>query len=167
MYRVEENDENVSEIDRSRLRHQKKHLVSCAHVSDEKKHDRFSMQNFYTADLELLEGYTKDQFSNGIPEERVTHLHLNSDNAGQHFNISGAIEYFTSLINDRGGETDCMYIYSLGAPGHGKGFFDSLGGVLKNKINTLIKGSKTGGDTSAGTNSGYISNVKDVHDELK
>ena len=85
------------------------------------------MQNFSTAELDWIERYTKDEFTNDITEGNFTHLHLHSDNAGQHFSSSGAIEYFTSLINDCGGATDCMYVYSFGAPGHGKGLFDGLG----------------------------------------
>ena len=71
----------------------------------------------------------KDEFAKDIQEGKVTHLHLHSDNAGQHFKSSGAIEYFTSLINDRGGATDCMYVYSFGSTRHRKAFFDGLGGA--------------------------------------
>ena len=127
----------------SLLRHQKRRLFSCAHVSDDKNHDRFSMQHFYTSELEWIEGYMKDEFSNDIPEGKVTHLHLHSYNSGQHFKSSGEIEYFTSLINSRGGATEFMYVYLFGAPGNGKGFFDGLGGALK-KIHNLVKGSKLG-----------------------
>ena len=108
-----------------------------------------------------------ENFKNDIPEGKITHLHQHSDNAGQHFKSTGSIEYFTSLIRDRGGTTECMYVYSFGAPGHGKGFFDGLGGALKNRIHSLIRGTKTGGDTIPGTDSGYIANVNDVHDALE
>ena len=60
-----------------------------------------------------------------------------------------------------------MYVYSFGAPGHGKGFFYGLVGAFKNKIHSLIQGTKSGGDKISGTSSGYISNVEDVHDALK
>ena len=60
-----------------------------------------------------------------------------------------------------------MYVYSFGSPGHGKGFFDGLGGALKNKVYSLIQGTKSGGENIAGTSSGYILNVEDVHDALK
>ena len=124
------------------------------------------MQHFSTADLEGLEGYMKDEIANDISDGKVTHLHLHSYNASQHFKSSGAIEYFTSLINDCGGATDCMYVYSFWAPCRGKEFFDGLGGALEKKHN-LIKVAKTGGDTIAGTNSGYIWNLMDAHDALK
>ena len=129
IYGVEDNNGNVSYIYRSQLCHQKRHVVSCAHVSDEKNHDRFSMQHFSTADLEWLEGYMKDELSNYIPEVKVTHIHIQSDNVGRHFKGSVAIEYFKSLVNDCCGATYCMYVYSFGDPGHGKGFFDGLGGA--------------------------------------
>ena len=125
------------------------------------------MQHFSTSELEWLEKCTKEEFANDIPEGKITHLHLHSDNAGQHFKSSGAIGYFNSLILDRGGAADCMHVYSFGAPGHGKGFFDGLGGALKNKIHSLIQGKKSVGDNIAGTSSGYILNVEDVHDALK
>ena len=38
-----------------------------------------------------------------------------------------------------------MYVYSFGAPDNGKGIFDGIGGALKNKIHSLIKGAKTVG----------------------
>ena len=131
-----------------------------------KNHYRFAMQHFSTADLEGLEGYMKDEIANDISDGKVTHLHLHSYNASQHFKSSGAIEYFTSLINDFGGATDCMYVYSFRAPCRGKEFFDGLGGALEKKHN-LIKVAKTGEGTIAGTNSGYILNVMDAHDALK
>ena len=60
MYRVEGNDGNVSDLDSNQLRHRKRHAVSCVCVSDDKKHDCFAMQHFSTAEIEWLEGYTKD-----------------------------------------------------------------------------------------------------------
>ena len=60
MYRVDDNDGNVSDLNRSQLRHRKRHVVSCSYVSDDKKHDRFAMQNLSTTDLDWIEGYMKD-----------------------------------------------------------------------------------------------------------
>ena len=94
------------------------------------------MQNFSTAELDWIERYTKDEFTNDITEGNFTHLHLHSDNAVQQFKITSATEYFTSLINDCGGATDCMYVYSCAAPGQRKGFFDGLSGALKNIYTT-------------------------------
>ena len=60
IYRVEDNGGNISDLYRSQLRHRKRHLVSWAHVSDDKKHGCFAMHNFSTAELEWLEGHMKD-----------------------------------------------------------------------------------------------------------
>ena len=167
LYTVEDQAGKTFNIERNRLRLRKRHSICCAHISDDKKHDRFAMQHFTTKELNWLEEYMKENFDNDIPEGKITHLHQHSDNAGSHFKSTGSLEYFTSLIRDRGGATECRYVYSFGAPGHGKGFFDGLGGALKNRIHSLIKGTKTGGDTIAGTNSGYIANANDVHDALQ
>ena len=59
-----------------------------------------------------------------------------------------------------------MYVYSFGAPDHGKYFFDGLNGALKNKLHGLFKESETSGDTIVGTGTGYICNVQDVYDTL-
>ena len=52
MYRVEDKDENVSIEERIRLRLRKRHVICCAHASDDKKHGRFAMQHFLSAKLE-------------------------------------------------------------------------------------------------------------------
>ena len=56
--------------------------------------------------------------------------------------------------------------YSFGAPGHGKGVYDGLGGSMKTKVHNLIQGSKTG-QAIPGVQSGYINNVEDVYDALR
>ena len=108
LYKVEDKDGGVFEVERSRIRLRKRHVVCFSHVSDDKKHDIFAMQHFSTAELEWLEEYTKEEFANNIPEVKITHLHIHSDNAGQYFKSFGVIEYFTSLILDHGGASDCM-----------------------------------------------------------
>ena len=168
VYKVEDKDGNTFELERDRLWLRKQHTVCCATVSDDKKHDRFAMQHFSTAEIEWLEEYMNNEFPNDIPGGKITHLHRHLDNAGQHFKSTGAIEFFTSLIRDRGGATKCSYVYSFGAPGHGKGKFDGLGGAMKNKVHSLIKGSKASNKNKIpGTESGYIKCVKDVYDALK
>ena len=54
MYIVEDNDGNVSDLDRSQLRHQKRHVVSCDHVSDDKTHGPFATKYFSTAELDWI-----------------------------------------------------------------------------------------------------------------
>ena len=106
VYTVEDQDGKTFDIERKRLRLRQRHSVCCAHVSDDKKHDRFAMQHFSTTELKWLEEYMNENFKNDIPEGKITHLHQHSDNAGQHFKSTGSIEYFTSLIRDRGGATE-------------------------------------------------------------
>lgn len=73
------------------------------------------------------------------------------------------MEYFTSLIDERGGPAKCKYVYSFGAPGHGKGPFDGLGGTIKKFIHGLITGTKTSlSEGIPGVECRYISNATDV-----
>ena len=58
-------------------------------------------------------------------------------------------------------------MYSFGAPGHGKGCFDGVGGTFKNKIHQLIKSTKTSMQGIPGTTSGYIGTVEEVYNALK
>ena len=60
LYRLEDKEGGVFEVERIRTRLRKRHVVCCAHVSNEKKHDRFAMQHFSTAELEWLEEYMKE-----------------------------------------------------------------------------------------------------------
>jgi hypothetical protein len=109
-------------------------------------------------EITWLEEFTKEVYS---------HVYLYSDNEGFHVKSTGAIGLFTSLIKDCGGATECNLVYSFGAPGHGKGLFDGIGGDLNNKIHSLIKGTKNNDGSIPGTKSRYIATVEDVHDTLK
>ena len=55
--------------------------------------------------------------------------------------------------------------YSFGAPSHGKGFHDGIGGCWKTKVDSCIRSSHTIGRLSY-TATGYIQNVRDVYDAL-
>jgi hypothetical protein len=116
--------------------------------------------------MEWIEKYLYANFCNYLPGNTITHLHCHSDNAGQHFKNTGALEFFMHLMHLRGGAGKCSYVYSFGAPGHGKGVYDGLGGSMKTKVHNLIQGSKTG-QAIPGTQSGYINNVEDVYVALR
>ena len=88
------------------------------------------MQHFTTHELDYLEAYMKIHFPQDIPEGKIVRLHQHSDNAS-HFKSTGAINYFTTLIGVRGGPSKTAFVYSFGAPGHGKGPFDSISGRWK------------------------------------
>ena len=99
------------------------------------------MQKFTTDEMKALEKYMNDNFPDDIPNGKITRLHQHSDNAS-HFKSTGAIQYFTTLINDRGGPTSTAFVYSFGAPGHGKGPYDGIGGRWKNKIDQALSSAK-------------------------
>ena len=101
-----------------------------------------------------------------IPQGNTVRLHQHLDNAGQHFKNTGALHYFTTLIIKRGGSSENAFVYSSGVPGHGKLFYDGIGGTFKNKIHYLIQSSKTSGVHTPGPDSGYINTVKYVFDAL-
>ena len=114
---------------------------------------------------QTLSRYMQENFPKDLFDGRIAKLLRHSDNAGQHFKNTGALHYFTTLILERGGPTKTGYVYTFGAPGHGKGPFDGYGGSFKNKIHSLIKSySQTG--NIPGTSTGYINEVKDVFDAL-
>ncbi|KAL7534418.1 hypothetical protein ACHAXR_005863 [Thalassiosira sp. AJA248-18] len=145
LYEITDKNGNEHNPKRSDLRHRQRHSVACGHVTDDKSHDRYAMQTFTTRELIWLEEYMltheNGRFQADIPDGKIVRLHQHSDNAGQHFKNTGAINYFTTLINDRGGPSKTAYIYSFGAPGHGKGPYDGIGGRWKHKIDQVIASS--------------------------
>ena len=132
IYGVTDAQGNTHTITRSLMRHRKRHSVATGHITDDKIHDRHAMQKFTTDELKYLESYMNENFPDDIPTGKITHLHQHSDNA-THFKCTGAIEYFTTLIDDRGGPSKTAFVYSFGAPGHGKGPYDGIGGRWTNK----------------------------------
>ena len=106
----------------------------------------------------------KENFPSNIPLGHITRLHQHSDNAGQHFKNTGAINYYTMLIDSRGGPSETVFLYSFGAPGHGKGPYDGIGGRRKNKIDQCMSTAESG--LLEFTASGLIQNVEDAHSAL-
>jgi hypothetical protein len=137
----------------------KRHTRAFGHVSDDKVHDRHAMQHFTKQELEELEKYMKQYFPDDIPQGRILRLHQHSDNASQHFKSTGALHFFTCLTTRI--TTLSAYVYSFGAPGHGKGPWDGVGGRWKSKVDQCSSSSETQGRLSY-TDSGYIQSVKDV-----
>ena len=166
IYRVEDNGGIMHDLPRASMRYRRQHTIRCGHVSNNKKHDRFAMQRFTRQEMEYLEMYWSKNFPRDLIDGRVKRLHQHSDNASQHFKSTGSIEFFTSLIEQRGGPSECMYVYSFGAPGHGKGVYDGVGGAIKNKVHSLIKATKTTHEPIPGVDCGYINDVKDVFETV-
>ena len=117
----------------SLVRLHKRHSVSTGHVTDNKIHNRYAMQHVSDHQLEHLETYLREYFLDDIPKGYITCLHQHSDNAG-HFKNTGAIAYFTTLINDRGVPSETAFVVLFGAHGHGKGPFYGIGGRWENKL---------------------------------
>ena len=165
LYEVTDAKGVVHTINRSDLRNRRRHSVACGHVTDDKVHDRRAMQHFTDHELKYLESYMKENFPADLPKGNIVRLHQHSDNAGSHFKNTGAINYYTTLINDRGGPAETSFVYSFGAPGHGKGPYDGIGGRWKRKIDQCMATAEE--ENLAYTSNGSIENVKDVYDALE
>jgi hypothetical protein len=107
----------------------------------------------------------KENFLADLPKGNIVRLHQHSDNAGSHFKNTGAINYYTTLINDRGGPAQTSFVYSFGAPGYGKGPYDGIGGQWKRKIDQCMATAVE--ETLVYTSEGSIENGKDVYDALE
>ena len=74
-----------------------------------------------------------------------------------------------SGVDDDGGVTITLLpfgiVYSFGAPGHGKGPYNGIGGRWKNKIDQCM--STVGTGLLECTVSGFIQGVDDVHSALE
>ena len=143
LYGVTDKNGMTHTIPRKDLRHRKRHSVAYGHVSDDKSHDRHAMEHFTNRELTRLEKYMCDNFPEDIPSGKLLRLHQHSDNASQHFKNTGAMNYFSTIINERGGPSLTAYVYTFGAPGHGKGPYDGIGGRWKQKIDKVIESSMT------------------------
>ena len=128
------------------------------HVTPDKKHDRHAMQHFTNNEIKDLEEFMKEHYPLDIPGGKINRLHTHSDNAGQHFKSTGSMQYYTSLPEDRPGTA---FIYSFGAPNHGKCWNDGIGGMMKNYTNGICESSMTSGILDY-TDSGYIQSARDV-----
>ena len=123
------------------------------------------MEHFTNRELTRLEKYMCDNFPEDITSGKLLRLHQHSDNASQHFKNTGAMNYFSTIINERGGPSLTAYVYTFGAPGHGKGPYDGIGGRWKQKIDKVIESSMTQ-ETLSYTSSGYVQSVTDVFHTL-
>ena len=163
IYEVTDAQGKKHSILRSLLRLHKRHSVASGHVTDDRIHNRHAMQHFTDHELKFLESYMNENYPDDIPKGCITRLHQHSDNAS-HFKSTGAIAYFTTLVDDRGGPSETAFVYSFGAPGHGKGPFDGIGGRWKNKIEQAMSTAMT--KKLEFTDTGYIHGVEDVYKTL-
>ena len=137
-YEVEYSDGQREFRQRSVLRHRCLKQEAHIGVSSDGKHDSYAMQHYVDAALVKLKPT--------IDEQKIHALLVHSDNAAQHFKSSKSLYYFSTLKknnkeNDDGVSANRSHVphfacvvWHFGAPGHGKGVWDGLGGVLKNYI---------------------------------
>ena len=126
-YEVEDSNGNKTEHRRADLRRRVKKQVAFVGITGDKKHDSYSMRYF-----------TKQEFDWFVESETLTSETINtiithSDNAGQHFKSSVSLHYYTTLKELFPGIT---FIWAFGTPGHGKGEWDGLFGMLKQWLRT-------------------------------
>ena len=86
MYQEEDWNGELHEVARSSLRLRHRHTICCGHITDDKLHDHFAMQQFTTT-----EKYISDHYPNDLIDGRIKRLYQHSDNASQHFKSTGAI----------------------------------------------------------------------------
>ena len=117
------------------------------------------MQHFTTQEMAELEKYMRDYFPDDIPDGKINCLHQHSDNASQHFKNTGVIHFFTCMHHQV--PRFAVFVYTFGAPGHGKGPWYGIGARWKNKVDQCSSSSEVQGRFSY-THSGYIESVRDV-----
>jgi hypothetical protein len=101
-------------------------------VSDSKLHDTFFVRHFISDTLLERDGWLLNQTREPGLSSRIKAIDICSDGAAAHFKQKGSIHFLSSLQT-------FSYTWVFGCPGHGKGTWDGLGGIVKNKTGKLIK----------------------------
>ena len=122
------------EVQREQVHRRKFRIIPVPGVSDAKHHDTYFVQAYlskHLLDTELGWLYTQTDFNDPGLAQRITTLLFRSDGAASHFKQKGTMHYLTIL---RRMYPQFRIVWSVGCPGHGKGIWDGLGGVIKNKV---------------------------------
>jgi hypothetical protein len=105
--------------------------------SDDKYHDTYFVPKKFRDIFFRDEGWFKKQtaqFNN-----RFTHLLINSDGAVSHFKQKYTLQFICQLkLVIQNNYKILRLTWLFGCPGHGKGTWDGLGGVVKNKLCRMI-----------------------------
>lgn len=101
-------------------------------VSDSKLHDTFFVRHFLSHTLLGSDGWLLNRTREPGLSTRIKAIDICSDGAAAHFKQKGSIHFLSSL-------NTFSYTWVFGCPGHGKGTWDGLGGIVKNKTSKLIK----------------------------
>mmetsp|Transcript_8519 Transcript_8519/g.26222 ORF Transcript_8519/g.26222 Transcript_8519/m.26222 type:complete len:200 (+) Transcript_8519:3125-3724(+) len=114
-------------MERRFLRWRNEKTVAHVFATADRKHDTHAVQLFLTRVM--------DWFNETVPDEKFTKAYLRSDNAGQHFKNRYSLRFLTALF--------VMYnlqdaAWDYGCPGHGKGPWDGLGGMIKSWLRRTV-----------------------------
>jgi len=72
-----------------------------------------------------------ENFPDDIPTGKITYFHTQSDNAAFHFKNRKSLNFYSRLMNDRGGPVQYSCVYTFGAPHYEKKQqFKYIGGFL-------------------------------------
>ena len=119
-YIVEYEDGTKEELPRRVLRWRNQVTIAFAFASGDRKHDTHAVQHFMVKQQEWLKL--------NVPEERFTKMFVRSDNAASHFKSKYTLRFlsfFKSLYSL------AHVVWDFGCPGHGKGPWDGIAGMLK------------------------------------
>jgi len=106
--------------------------------SDDKSHDTYFVQKFFESSFFDEDGWFKNSLFN--IRDRFKHLLINSDGAASHFKQKYTLQFLCKLSKRLKAEgwKFKRIVWLLGCPGHGKGVWDGLGGVIKNTLRSRI-----------------------------
>ena len=122
-YIVENAQGTTASFPRQTLRHRVFYTKSFVGVTGDRKHDSYAMRHFVDKELQSLLD------SGVIAREMIPHIATHSDNAAQHFKSTKSLSWYSSLLDKY--QVIRRFTWDFGAPGHGKGVWDGLFGVLK------------------------------------
>ena len=150
VYEVKKTDGTIIEgLKRRHLRQRKFHTTAYAGVTDEKRHDGYTTSHFLN---KMFETYYRERVESGEFWAYVNH----SDNAS-HFKSGQMLNYFAAKKAELGFK---FMRVDYGCPGHGKGPWDGLGAVLKQRVARDILNNKIL------TESGYVTCPQEVAEHL-
>jgi hypothetical protein len=104
-------------------------------VSDSKLHDTYFVRFFLMYKLLGQDGWLYTQTREVGLRGRIKRIFIDSDGASAHFKQRGSIHFITFLCIFFG----LLISWTFGCPGHGKGTWDGLGGIVKNKTGDYIR----------------------------
>ena len=155
-YTVEDADGKEHTVHRRDLRVREFSQRAFVGISEDKKHDSYSMRHFSTMEWDWL-------MKDGLFErENIVCVYTHSDNAAQHFKSGNTLNWYTTVLLV--GRV-LAFIWGFGAPGHGKGEWDGMFGWLKNYVRVTILAAETKSEVIK-TTSKKIKNAWDVFEQL-